>query len=442
MLKMIIKKLIPKSLLLFYHKLLAVLANVIYRFPSRKMVVIGVTGTKGKSSTVVMITRILEAAGFKVGSTNTIFFKIGAEERVNNDKQGMPGRLRMQKLLRKMVNAGCTHAVIEVTSEGVAQSRHWGIAFDIAVFTNLSPEHIESHGSFANYRSAKAQIFRDLRKSYYKKAGAVKKVIVVNRLDAEAEYFLHFRADEKWSVWGVSNEARDFEGEKKLAAQFIKPTPDGISFQVDDCFMALHLHGEFMAANALLAIAAANSLGVSLSAAKQGLESIESIPGRVEIISAGAPFTVVIDYAHEPKSLEAILRFGRARAGADNLIAVFGVTGGGRDQAKRPVMGALAARYADQIILTTDDPYNDDPDALMADIVPGITKTKPNWQEGKNWWRQAGRKQAIKQALRQAQAGDVVLVLGKGSETVMAIGGKVIPWSDSAVVEEWMEKES
>jgi len=163
-----IKVLLPKSVLLLYHKTLAVLANVYYRFPSRKLIVIGVTGTKGKSSAVLMITRILEEAGYKVGSSNTIFFKTGEKEWSNDTKQGMPGRFKLQRLLSQMVGSGCTHAVIEVTSEGILQNRHWGIAFDAAVFTNLSPEHIESHGSFAAYREAKAVIFKNLAKSYQK----------------------------------------------------------------------------------------------------------------------------------------------------------------------------------------------------------------------------------------------------------------------------------
>ena len=465
MLKSSLKKFIPKPLLLLYHKTLAVLANIYYRFPSRKLVVIGVTGTKGKSSTVFMITRILEEAGLKVGSINTIFFKIAEKEWLNNTKQGMPGRFRSQKLLRQIVKAGCTHAVIEVTSEGVMQHRHWGIAFDVAVFTNLSPEHIEAHGSFANYREAKALIFKNLNSSFRKKESfimslrakrsnpeinsgiasvastlprndSIKKVIVANRLDSEAPYFLKFPAQEKWGVWGTCLGSEDIVGEKKLCASDIRATRSGAGFTVDGHFIQLALPGEFMVANAMLAIAAALSLGVSMMVGKEALEKIKTIPGRLEFVEAGQDFKVIVDYAHEPRSMEAVLTVGREAAPGHKLIVVFGVTGGGRDRAKRPIMGELAAKYADYIILTTDDPYTDDPKKLIDDIAPGIAKSGAKWHEEQNWWRVADRREAIQKAFQLSDSGDVVLLLGKGSEQVMAIGGKLVPWNDVDVVRE------
>lgn len=414
MLKSLIKSFLPKPLLGFYHKTLAILANIFYGFPSRKMVVIGVTGTKGKSSTTVMITRILEEAGFKVGSTNTIFFKIADKEWPNTTKQGMLGRFKLQRLLRQMVRAGCTHAVIEVTSEGISQSRQWGMAFDVAVFTNLSPEHIEAHGSYEKYREAKAEIFKNLHKSPRKtpslvsplvKGETVKKVIVANQSDKEAEYFLQFAADEKYAV-------KD-EGEP----------------------INLQLAGEFMRVNALMALAAGQALGVETTVGIRALEKISEIPGRAQVIDTDKGFKVIVDYAHEPRSFAAILSTGRELAQGHKLIVVFGVTGGGRDKAKRPQMGEMASQYADYIILTTDDPYDDDPHALIAGIVPGIKGQ--NWAENKNWWRIVNRRDAIAQALALAHSGDVVLLLGKGSERVMAVaGGKTMPWNDGEVVRE------
>lgn len=438
MLKKLIKSLIPKQFLLVYHKALAILANLYYRFPSHKLIVIGVTGTKGKSSTALMITRILEEAGHKIGSSNTIFFKVADKEWPNNTKQGMPGRFKLQKLLSQMVGSGCTHAVIEVTSEGILQHRHWGIAFDIAVFTNLSPEHIEAHGSFANYREAKALIFKNLNSGFRKtmQKQKIKKVIVANRLDSEAPFFLKFPADEKWGVWGTCLGSEDIVGEKKLCAANIQETGKGASFTVEDRLIQLSLPGAFMASNAMLAMAAAFSLGVSVSACKDALEKISFIPGRLQAVEAGQDFKVVVDYAHEPRSFESVLELGRKQAESRKLIVVFGVTGGGRDRAKRPIMGALAAKYADNIILTTDDPYNDDPKKLIDDIAPGIAKSGAKWHEGQNWWRVADRREAIKKAFQLAASGDVVLLLGKGSEQVMAIGGKLLPWSDEEVARE------
>ena len=451
MLKSLIKSLLPKPLLFFYHKTLAVLANVFYGFPSRKMVVIGVTGTKGKSSTVVMITRILEEAGLKVGSTNTVFFKINNKEWPNTTKQGMLGRFKLQKLLRQMVRAGCTHAVIEVTSEGIAQSRQWGIAFDVAVFTNLSPEHIESHGSYEKYREAKASIFKHLAGSYHKdrpltlaprvKVGALKKTIVVNRQDVEADYFLKFKADEKWEVCDSCKDCQSNGNEKTLCADSFNLTPEAIGFTVQGQLIHLPLPGQFMMTNALLAMAAAMSLDISLTTCKEALEKINLIPGRLEFVEAGQDFKVIVDYAHEPRSFAAILSTGRELAQDHKLIVVFGVTGGGRDTAKRPIMGELATKQADYIILTTDDPYDDDPKSLITDIVPGIKGNK--WVENQNWWQVVDRRQAINQALSMARSGDVVLLLGKGSEQIMAVaGGKTIAWNDREVAKELLMSKS
>ncbi len=399
------------------------------------MVVVGVTGTKGKSSTVVMITRILEEAGFKVGSTNTIFFKIADKEWPNTTKQGMLGRFKLQKLLCQMVKADCTYAVIEVTSEGIAQSRQWGMAFDVAVFTNLSPEHIESHGSYEKYREAKGLIFKGLSKSG--KTG--KKIIVVNRMDDEADYFLKFKADEKWCVCDSCESCESNGNEKTLCADSFNLTPEAIGFTVQGQLIHLPLPGQFMMTNALLAMAAAMSLGISLTACKEALEKISLIPGRLEFVEAGQDFKVIVDYAHEPRSFAAILQTGHELAQDHKLIAVFGVTGGGRDKAKRPKMGEIASQYADYIILTTDDPYDDDPKQLVSDITPGIKGSK--WVENQNWWQVLDRRQAINQALAMARSGDVILLLGKGSEQVMAVaGGKTIPWNDAQVARELLKK--
>jgi UDP-N-acetylmuramoyl-L-alanyl-D-glutamate--2,6-diaminopimelate ligase len=424
MIKTFIKKLLPRHLLLGYHKILAILANIIYCFPSRKMIVIGVTGTKGKSSTCVMLVRILEQAGYIVGSTNTIFFKTGKKEWPNTTKQGMPGRFKMQKMLREMVRVGCTHAVIEVTSEGIAQYRHWGIGFNIAIFTNLAPEHIESHGSYSKYRSAKETIFKNLR------SGLAKSAIVVNYDDEEAKIFLRHKADEKW-ITSIDSKMHGSLGEsyKYLCADEINSIESGVEFLVGDKKIKMKLHGKFMVRNALLAIAAAQSVGVSFDDCKIALENILKLPGRVEIIESKG-FKVIIDYAHEPKSFNAIFEMAQDMRKSGKIISVFGATGGGRDSEKRPNMGSIASKYSDVIILTTDDPYDDDPLKLANDILQGISEK----QKVKII---VDRKQAITEALSIASLGDIILVLGKGSERTMAVaGGKYIPWSDKEVIEE------
>ena len=436
-----IKKLIPRPILLLYHKTLAILANIIYWFPSRKMIVIGVTGTKGKSSTVVMITRILEQAGFKVGSTNTIFFKIADREWQNTTKQGMPGRFKLQKMLRKMVHSKCTHAVIEVTSEGILQSRQWGIAFDVAVFTNLGEEHIEAHGSYEKYRKHKEIIFKDLHKSYCKKTPSlisplvkgekVKKIIVANCSDEMSDKFLRHQADEKWAASSSKKcDKAKCEKYKCLTPKEIKQTEHGSVLVFDEHYIDIPLAGKFMAQNALLAIAVARSLNLSLTVCERALEKITSLPGRAEIIESAKGFRIIIDYAHEPKSFLAIFETAKQMCETGKIIAVFGSPGGGRDISKRPKMGKIASEYADNIILTTDDAYDDDPKQIAEHIMQGINASEKAQII-------IDRKQAIKRALEIANQNDLVLLLGKGSEQTMAVrDGKYIPWSDRKIVEE------
>jgi len=440
MLKSAIKKIIPESVLLAYHKALAIAANVLYWFPSRKMVVIGVTGTKGKSSTVVMTTRILEEAGYRVGSMNSIFFQVADRDWPNRAKQSMLGRMKLQRFLRRMVHAGCTHAVIEVTSEGIAQHRHHGIVFDVVVFTNLSPEHIEAHGSYIAYRHAKEMIFKNLSATHAKPQ--VPKVIVVNGSDEAAEKFLRHRADQKWIVYTDPAQARQERAkEHVLVADKIQSAADGTVLTIGERYIHMQIHGRHMAENALLAIATAQSLGVSLSTCEQALEGIDSLPGRSELLVVKKNFQIMVDYAHEPRSFEAVLASARTITPTGKIIVVFGATGGGRDAAKRPVMGAIAARYADYVILTTDDPYDDDPDELISDIAPGVIAEQKHWKEGAQWFRITDRKSAIAKALSLARRNDLVLLLGKGSEQTMIVkGNRAIPWSDKDVVRKLLEE--
>ncbi|MEK7164881.1 MAG: cyanophycin synthetase, partial [Patescibacteria group bacterium] len=288
---------------------------------------------------------------------------------------------------------------------------------------------------YEKYREAKGLMFKGLSKSG--KTG--KKIIVVNRMDDEADYFLKFKADEKWAVCDDCEKCKISDKEKSLCADSFNLTPEAIGFTVQGQLIHLPLPGQFMMSNALLAIATALSLDISLTTCKEALEKINLIPGRLEFVEAGQDFKVIVDYAHEPRSFAAILQTGHELAQDHKLIAVFGVTGGGRDKAKRPKMGEIASQYADYIILTTDDPYDDDPKQLVSDITPGIKGSK--WVENQNWWQVLDRRQAINQALAMARSGDVILLLGKGSEQVMAVaGGKTIPWNDAQVARELLKK--
>jgi len=404
--KTLIKKFIPSFLLGWYHLSLAFFGAIFYRFPSyppkfsfgkfrwaRKLKVIGITGTSGKSTVVNLATRILEEGGFKVASLSSIKFKIGDREWLNTLKMTMPGRLKLQKFLRQAVSAGCQYAVIEVTSEGIKQHRQRFIDFDIAVFTNLTPEHIESHGSFERYREAKAKLFQ-----------ACKNIHIINTDDPNAEYFLQFPAQKK-IVYG---------------------SPTSVKLN-------LKLLGEFNIYNALAALQVGLSQGIDLKTCKRALEKVEGIPGRMEVVIE-EPFKVIVDYAHTPDALRKVyqtLLNSKLKSQNSKLICVLGACGGGRDKWKRPELGRIAEKYCDQIILTNEDPYDENPEKILEDIVKGAPKAQ----------KILDRKAAIKKALSLAKLGDTVIITGKGSEPWMCVEhGKKIPWDDRKIVREELDR--
>lgn len=408
----LIKKLIPKPVFEFfqpaYHQLLAWGGALRYGFPSQGMKVIGVTGTKGKSTVTYMIAKMLEDAGHPVAAIGTLGFKVRDKEWPNTLKQTMPGRFRLQKFLAEAKKAGCKFVVLEVTSEGIKQFRHVGINFDTAVFVNIHREHLENHGSFENYLAAKRKLFEVCRNNH-----------VINVEDPHAESFLNTTA-RKTLTFGLKtgeiHAERVGEGEFTLHGETI----------------ALQLAGEFNILNAIAAIAAVSLYGVAVREAKQSLEAIGQIAGRMEFVQK-EPFQVVVDYAHTPDSLEAVYKALKP-APPHRLIAVFGATGGGRDKWKRPEFGAIADKYADEIVLTDDDPYEEDRQGIVNDIKKGISRTECVEVL-------LDRREAIGRALALARSGDCVVITGKGSEPVMAVaGGKKIPWSDSGIVKEFLTR--
>ena len=391
MLKDIIKEVIPSFLLDWYYLAQPFFGAVFYGFPAKHTKVIGVTGTNGKSTVVLMIIKILEEAGFKMASISSINFKIGDKEWINPLKMTMPGRFKIQKFLRQAVDAGCQYAVLEVTSEGIKQRRHRFIDFNTAVFTNLSPEHIERHGSFEKYKEAKGELFQ-----------ACKNIHVINRDDENFDYFWNFPAEKK-ATYQVKDSQITIEG---------CPTP-----------LNLKLVGDFNLYNAAAAIAVGLSQGIDLEICKKAVEAIESIPGRMEIVIK-EPLKVIVDYAHTPIALEKVYQTIEGRK-----ICVLGAAGGGRDKWKRPELGKIAAQYCDEIILTNEDPYDEDPSQILFEIESGIF----NFQF--SIFKILDRKEAIKKALVSAKPGDTVVITGKGSESWMCVAnGKKIPWSDKQIV--------
>lgn len=397
-----------------YHLTLAYLGAFWYGFPSRRLVVIGVTGTKGKSSTVEMVRAVLAEAGYRTAAAGTIRFMIGEREEPNLFKMTMPGRFFLQRFLRKAVRENATHAVIEMTSEGAAQYRHKGIALNALIFTNISPEHIESHGSFEKYLDAKLSLARHLQRSAKRP-----RIIVANADDAYGEDFLSCGADSK----------RPFS-EKDVS--ILEESPAGTSFLYNGQSFKLPLPGRFNVRNALAAIEVASALSIDLSVAARGLSKLTRIAGRAELLQCGQPYSVVIDYAHTPDSLRAIYQAFPTEGGA-RRICVLGNTGGGRDTWKRPVMGAIAEEYCDITYLTDEDPYDEDPRAIVEAVASGFKAKKPKIV--------MSRRAAIAAALADAKSGDHVLITGKGTDPyIMRANGEKEPWSDRRVAEEELGK--
>ena len=438
MIKSLIKKLIPKRTLFWYHKTLAKLAAWVYRNPSDDLIVIGITGTNGKTTTSYYIARILEAAGFKVGLITTAFFKIGKKEWLNNTKQTMPGRFRLQRMLKQMVRSDCKYAVIETSSEGIAQHRASHISYDIAVFTNLTPEHIESHGSFEDYKKAKGELFANLTKSPNKQmfdreySRPVQKTAIVNLADSAAQYFLSFPADAKMTY--IANNQVD-------GSQIVKPTIVGkkiaqsnnsITFKAKLVGKAtditLQTIGEFNIDNALAAMVCGYSQGVEIDIKKKALENITIVAGRLEAIDLGQSFSVFVDYAHEPASLEKVYQ-SIAKLSPKRIISILGAAGGGRDKGKRKTLGELAARYTDLVIVTNEDPYDEDPKIIIDQVMEGVVEAGKKQNE--NCFAILDRGKAIKKAINEARDGDVIIITGKGSEQSMVVkNNKKIPWDD------------
>lgn len=456
--KEILKKIIPIFIFSIYFYCLEYFYALLFGFPARNMIVIGVTGTKGKSTVAHMIGHILEQAGYKVGWTSSVDFKIDNELIKNTTKMTMPGRVLMQNLLSRMRNKGCQFAVIETSSEGLAQYRHVGIDYDVAVFTNLSPEHIERHGGFENYKKAKLMLFKTLEKNYKKiiQGRIIKKISIVNLASEQAQDFLQFSADQK--VGYAINDQKKFLPTDFFATdshvdingmEFILNTIYGESIKINSI-----LGGEFNIENMLAAAATTRSLGIDINTIGRALNDFTGVAGRLEKITAPNGVTIFIDYAHEPKSLASIFKYCRSlvpNSSGKKLIGVFGSAGGGRDTWKRPVMGEIAAYYCDNIVLTNDDPYDEDPEKIINEIEAGFNQSSESWSKfldvtfksqdinkklNTSYWKIIDRTEAIKKALALASNGDIVVLAGKGSDNcIMGPKNTKMPWNEREVVE-------
>ncbi len=434
-----------------YHRLLSVFGAIIYRFPARGMTIIGVTGTKGKSTVTYMIARALEDQGVAVAAIGSLGYKIRDKEWPNNLHMTMPGRMKLQKFLREARNAGVTHVVLEVTSQGMVQGRLFGIPVDGAILINIHPEHVESHGGFDNYVKAKQILFHK-----------AKHVHVLNAEDIHKNKFRDIPAQET-VFFGMKN---------------------GGTTQKDRN-IKLKLKGDFNIYNALAALATIKAYGFDIDKAQRTIESIDRVAGRMEYVkvsleernlhgersrtvdqsydktqSLRQDFDFVVDYAHTPESLEAVYKTLKKelkekeknlklKAYSLKLIAIFGSDGGGRDTWKRPVFGRIASQYCDEIILTSENPYDTDPDEIADEIQSGLIRGSTSDETTSNEISSSGmggggerarpvikriidRRQAMEQAVIDARKGDIIVITGKGTEdSIVMAEGKKIPWLDS-----------
>ncbi len=405
-----LRKFIPESLRSTYHLALALLGAALYGFPSRRIRVIGVTGTKGKTSTSEMISAIFEAAGEKTALINSIRIKVDQRKERNTGGRSMPGRAQLQRFLRAAVRAGCTVAIIEMTSEGARQHRHRGIELDGLAFLNLAPEHIESHGSYEAYSDAKFELGKALAASPKNP-----RVVIANADDKESARYLALPV------------------ETRIAFSLTKHEPWHASasmgtFTYEGRTISVPLPGEFSLKNALAAAEMCYAFGASLDAIERGLAALTRIPGRAEKIDEGQNFAVVVDYAHTPDSLKALYD----AFSAQRRICVVSATGGGRDTWKRPVMGKIADEMCDEVIVTDEDPYDESPVSIMESVARGMER-KPRIIPD--------RREAIAAALSLAKSGDAVLLTGKGTDQyIHRAHGYAEPWDDARIAREELKK--
>jgi UDP-N-acetylmuramoyl-L-alanyl-D-glutamate--2,6-diaminopimelate ligase len=398
------------------------LAAAYYDWPGRKLTVIGVTGTDGKTTTTNLIHRILLAAGLRAGMISTVNAVIGDEVLDTGFHVTTPDAHDVQRYLAEMVQAGLTHAVLETTSHGWAQHRVDACEFDIGVVTNITHEHLDQHGSYDEYRAAKARLFTSLEKTRPKQEG-IPRLAVLNRDDSSFEFLKGITLVRKVS-YGLT-------GQAEIRAEKIEYSPHGIRFDAISQDFRVTINSELVGAynvsNCLAALSAAVvGLSVQPETAAAGIGSLAGIPGRMERIDLGQDFTAIVDFAHTPNALKVALEAGR-RMTAGRVIAVFG-SAGLRDKEKRRMMAETSARLADLTVLTAEDPRSESLDAILEEMAAGARSA--GGREGETFSRIPDRGEAIRAAVRMARPGDIVLACGKGHEQSMCFGSVEHPWDD------------
>jgi UDP-N-acetylmuramoyl-L-alanyl-D-glutamate--2,6-diaminopimelate ligase len=412
---------------------LAPIAAAFYGHPARELRVVGITGTDGKTTTTFLTSVALEAGTNRTGLIGTLDFKVADRTWANDSRQSTPEAPEVQALLREMVEAGCTHAVLEATSH--ALSARWdrlrGCAFDVAVLTNVTREHLDFHGTVEQYRRDKARLFEMLAGDFvggfppHTPSDKQRKFAIVNADDPHHRMFLDAApARAERLMYAVHSPA-------DVRALDLRSTREGLNFRLETPWGAasprLQLTGDFNIHNALAAITVACAEGVALDACVAALERVPGVRGRMERVDAGQPFTVLVDYAHTPGAFEKL--FGIVRPLAEGrLIAVFG-SAGERDREKRPIQGELAGRVCDFVVLTDEDPRLEDRHAIIAEIAAGVERAGK--RRDQDYIAVPDRAEAIRAAFARARPGDVVLLLGKGHEGSILSGRHKLPWDEA-----------
>ncbi len=426
-----LRALIPERspLRLAYHRYSAMLAALRYGFPGNKLTVIGVTGTSGKSTTVELIHYLLHNSGVKTGSISGIQFNIGDKTVHNGTLRTSLRPWHTQKLLRQMVRAGCEFAVIEVSSHALDQNRLWGVAVDTAVLTNIYDlEHLDYHGSYAEYVRTKAKLFRMLNTGYRKPG--VPKVSILNRDDDNFEVFQEIPADKRWSY--------SLKKPSEVKAENLELKPSGSSFTVRLPNHTLHIKtpivGRHNISNLQAAVATVAANGVTVKKIEELLMDFPGIPGRLEPVNAGQDFAVVVDFSYKPSGLQAVLKTLNEMT-TGKVICVWGGLGGrSLDEAYYAEAVHMIEQNADEFVLTTDDPLDDNPKEIARIIRDNMTR-----KEGDNFYEIEDRYEAIRYAVFIAEPGDCVVIAGRGHEKEQTIGDKKIPFDDRVVAREVLQ---
>ncbi len=387
------KKLLEKlpfynTAVLPYHYMQAVIASVKYKFPGKKLRIIGVTGTNGKTTTCFMIWHMLNSAGYKTGLMTTVAYGIKKLKPELNHMTTVDA-FTLNQRIKKIADDGAEFLVLEVTSHALAEFRTLNIPFEIAVFTNLTHDHLDYHKTLAKYRSAKGKLFKKAKFS------------ILNADDPATKYYK--KLTDNYVTYGIKS------GENR--AKDIKLSVKGIKYSFNDIIIETKIPGEFNVYNSLAAVLVGKKLGLSNSEIENGIKSLEFVEGRMNIIDEGQPFTIIVDYAHAPDALEKV--FASLPKTSGKIISVHGGAGR-RDPSTRPIRGEILAKNSDIVIITEDDSRDEDPEKIAEGFIKGAEKAGKIF--GKNLFKELDRKKAIELALKTAKKGDIVLILGKGHE--------------------------